>query len=178
MTGEVGNPANNPSNYSDGEEKEKGSEEKEASIAFSTAPPHGGAAFLSLLFCNVDIVEAVLYYISMKISIKATGFDLTPSITTYIEEKLGSLAKFLQKFDLTGQPELWVEIGRTTRHHAHGDVFRAEADLRLPKKILRGVEEREDIHAAIDGLKNTLRLEIEKYKTKAESHGPRVGKNS
>ncbi len=113
----------------------------------------------------------------MKISIKATGFDLTPSINVYIEEKLGSLAKFLQKFDITGQPELWVEIGRTSRHHTHGVVFRAEADLRLPKKILRGVEEREDVREAIDALKNVLRAEIEKYKTKAAPRARRAGKS-
>jgi ribosomal subunit interface protein len=103
----------------------------------------------------------------MKINIKATRLDLTPSIERYIEDKLGALAKFVKKFDETGQPELWVEIARTTRHHRHGAyVFMAEADIRLPGKILRGAEYGEDVRAAIDKLRTVLRLEIEKYKTR------------
>ena len=102
----------------------------------------------------------------MHINIKATGLDLTPSIETYIETKLGTLARLVQKLDAEGQPELHVEIARTTRHHRHGEVFRAEGNLRVPKKLLRAVEESDNVRKAIDMLKNTLRLELEKYKAK------------
>jgi ribosomal subunit interface protein len=102
----------------------------------------------------------------MKITTKTTGLELTPSLKTYIEKKLGGLAKFVKRFDETGQAELWVGVARTTRHHRHGEVFLAEADLRLPKRILRAEEEAEDVRAAIDLLQRKLHLEIEKYKTK------------
>lgn len=102
----------------------------------------------------------------MKINIKATNLDLTPSLNVYIEEKLGTLAKFIQRFDEEGVAELWLEVARTTKHHHKGNVFMAEADIRLPKKILRGVEYAGDIRASIDLLRNTLRQEIEKYKTR------------
>jgi len=102
----------------------------------------------------------------MKITIKATGLNLTPSIETYIETKLGVLARLVRKFDAEGQPELHVEIARTSRHHRHGDVYRAEGNLRIPKKLLRGSEESDDVRRAIVLLKNTLRLELEKYKEK------------
>lgn len=105
----------------------------------------------------------------MKINIKKTT-DLTPSLEIYIEEKLAPLAKFLQKFDETGEAEIWLEISRTTRHHRKGEVFLAAADLRLPHKILRAEEYAEDIRKAIDQAKDTLRLEIEKYKTKFLEH--------
>lgn len=102
----------------------------------------------------------------MKINVKTTNLELTPSLNVYIEEKLGVLSKFLKKFEEEGIAEIWLEVARTTRHHHKGEVFMAEGDLRLPGKILRAVEYASDIRTAIDMLRDTLRLEIEKYKTK------------
>ncbi len=102
----------------------------------------------------------------MKIIIKATEFELTPSLTTYIETKLSGLAKFIQALDTKGQPELRVEVGRTTRHHQHGPVFRAEGNLRLPGTVLRAEHVDNDARTAIARLRDKLHLEIEKHKTK------------
>jgi ribosomal subunit interface protein len=102
----------------------------------------------------------------MKINIKA-NLDLTASLGTYIDQKLAPLAKLVKKFDETGEAELWLELSRTTRHHKKGgEVFLAVADLRLPRKILRAEEYAEDVRKAIDRTKDTLQLEIEKYKTR------------
>jgi ribosomal subunit interface protein len=109
----------------------------------------------------------------MKINIKAST-DLTPSLRIYIEEKLMPLAKFVKRFDETGEAAIWLEVSRTTRHHRKGEVFVAAADLRLPRHILRAEEHAEDIRTAIDRAKDTLRLEIEKYKTRFMS--PRRGR--
>jgi len=102
----------------------------------------------------------------MKTHIKTTKLDLTPSLEVYVESKLGTLSKFVNKFEEEGVAELWIELARTTRHHYKGDVFLAEADLRLPGVVLRGEALESDIHAAIDKLRTILRMEIEKYKTK------------
>ncbi len=104
----------------------------------------------------------------MKINIKATGLELVPSIKTYIGDKIGSLSKFVKKFDTSGQAEAWIEIGRATRHHHKGPVYRAEADLRVPGKILRAEHYDADVRAAILGMQSKLRSEIEKYRTKAD----------
>jgi len=101
----------------------------------------------------------------MKINMKGVRLDLTPSIKVYIEEKIGGLAKYIKRFDTSGQPEVWVEITRTTRHHKKGLVYRAEANLRLPRQILRADHEDFDIHVAVDRLRDKLKMEIEKYKT-------------
>jgi putative sigma-54 modulation protein len=102
----------------------------------------------------------------MQINIKGTELELTPSLKTYIEEKLGSLAKFIKKFDEPGMAELWVEVARTTKHHHKGLVFKAEGTLPLPGKKLYAAEYNDDMRKAIDALKRTLRLEIDKYKTR------------
>ena len=105
----------------------------------------------------------------MKINTKATNLDITSSLTAYIEKKLGGIAKFIKRFDEDGVAEIWLEVGRTTRHHHKGNVFRAEADLRLPHKILRAEANSADIRTAIDLLRDKLHLEIEKYKTRTNS---------
>lgn len=91
---------------------------------------------------------------------------MTPSLTQYIEEKLGGLERFIERYDHEGLVELWVEVARTTQHHHKGDVFRAEADLRLPGKVLRAEEESSDVRTAVDAVKDKLHLEIKKYKTR------------
>lgn len=100
----------------------------------------------------------------MNIDIKATGIELTPAIREYAEEKIGSLQKFLKRWELEGEVKTWVELDRTTHHHHKGMVFRAVADLRLPGKILRAEEYNADLRAAIDRVKDTLKREIAKYK--------------
>ena len=100
----------------------------------------------------------------MKINIKATNLELTPSIIQYVNDKINSVDKFLKKFEERTEIEIFVEIARTTRHHHKGDVFRAEANMQLPGKILRADHEDWDIRVAIDKVKDKLQQEVKKYK--------------
>lgn len=100
----------------------------------------------------------------MNLKIKATNLELTPSIETYVEEKIGSLDKFLRKLETLGEFKAEVEIARTTRHHQKGKVFYAEVNLHLPKRTLRAEHEDSDIRAAVDKVKDKLKAEIAKYK--------------
>lgn len=115
----------------------------------------------------------------MKISIKATNFKLTPSIEKWVLEKLGSLEKFIEKFDETGVAECWVEVGKTTRHHRKGPFFRAEADIRVPGVILRAEACEKELKMAIVRVKDELQRQIKNYKGKIsakEKRGARIGK--
>lgn len=100
----------------------------------------------------------------MKITFKATQLDLTPSIKTYIEEKIGSLARLIMPFEREGECIAEVEIGRTTHHHHKGEIFRAEVNLHLPGKSLRAEHIAVDVRTAIDRVRNMLRFEITKYR--------------
>ena len=104
----------------------------------------------------------------MKIHLKATNIDLTEPLKVYVEEKLGGLEKFIGRWDVEGAVELWAEVGRTTRHHKKGDVFMAEADLRLPGKVLRAEDEDFDVRVAIDRVREKLERDIKKYKDKSD----------
>ena len=100
----------------------------------------------------------------MHISYKATHFDMTPSVQEYFEKKVEGVAKLLEHLDSDGSAKMEVELSRTTSHHRKGDVFRAEAHLTIPKKTFYVSEERDDMYAAIDALKDTLHTSIERYK--------------
>jgi putative sigma-54 modulation protein len=101
----------------------------------------------------------------MKIIVKATQIELSPSINQYILEKIGSLEKFLKKFN----PELVearVEVGRITRGQKQGEIYRAEVNLTLNGHLLRAEQTEESLTAAIDLVRDELANEIKSYKEK------------
>lgn len=99
----------------------------------------------------------------MRIIIKTTNLDLTAPLKEYAEEKIGSLSRFLKSFEKEGAVKAVVELGRTTKHHHKGEVFRAEINLSLGiNKVLRAEAESRDIRLAIDEVKKKLRQRISK----------------
>ncbi len=106
----------------------------------------------------------------MRIHIKATGIELTPSIKEHIETKLAPLAKYLNHWDQSDSVLLRAEVAKTTNHHHKGDIFYAEANLELPHKTIRIEETHHDLHAAIENLKDRLKAEILKLKEKETAH--------
>ncbi len=102
----------------------------------------------------------------MNIKIKTTNFSLTPAIQIYLEEKLKSIEKFLPSDESIF---FEVELGKTTRHHQKGDVFKAEINLTVPGKLIRAVAEEWDLRVAIDRVKDELQREIIGNKEKSAS---------
>ena len=100
----------------------------------------------------------------MRIILKGTNLELNQELRDYVDEKIGGLDKFLENID--GTLEARVELAKTTRHHQHGDIYRAEVNLDFSGKVLRAVEEKEDLFTAIDGIENELKREVIKFKTK------------
>jgi putative sigma-54 modulation protein len=102
----------------------------------------------------------------MKINITTKNFELTPSIREYIEEKMDYLDKFVEGWSSTGGVELDFDAGRETNHHNKGQVYYAEANLKVPGKMIRAQKRAEDLHAAVDAVKEVLAEEIKEYKEK------------
>ncbi|MFA5125161.1 MAG: ribosome-associated translation inhibitor RaiA [Patescibacteria group bacterium] len=95
----------------------------------------------------------------MNISIKGTKIELTPGIEAAVNEKIGGLSKY---FDNIIGCE--VEVGKTTEHHHKGDIFRAEVNLEVPKKVIRAEAESDDLYKSINEVKDKMKVEIMKYK--------------
>lgn len=100
----------------------------------------------------------------MEIHIYKKQIELLPEAEQYIEKKVGSLDKFLQRFEGKGEIMADVEVSRTTEHHIHGQVYYAEITMHLPNKTLRAEHYDENIEKAIDGVKNKIKAEIMKYR--------------
>jgi ribosomal subunit interface protein len=99
----------------------------------------------------------------MKINTKATSITLTPSISEYIEKKVMPLDKFFQ----VGEALMNVEVGRTTRHHKSGEIFRAEIRVSYNGQEYYSVAEAEDLYAAIDEVKDEITRELSSGKKKS-----------
>lgn len=108
----------------------------------------------------------------MKIIIRTKNLKLTEDFQKFVEEKIGSLKKFINILKTeNGEKgktlsEVFVEIEKENRHHKKGQIFRAEVQLHLPGKSLVAEERGEDLKKAIIGAKDELSREIKKYKLK------------
>ncbi len=104
----------------------------------------------------------------MKIILKGKDFEITDSVEDYLRKKIKSLEKLFKNYD-EELMKVEMEVGRTTRHHQTGDIFRAEINLSVGGKLFRAESERDDIFAAIDEVRDDLEREIKKFKTKKET---------
>lgn len=104
----------------------------------------------------------------MKIKITTTSIELTSAIKAYVEEKIRTVEKFAIPHD-EEEVLVEVEIGKTTNHHQSGDIFRAEANLRVRGKYFRASSEKSDLYAAIDDIRDDLVRELSSHKDKTRT---------
>lgn len=121
----------------------------------------------------------------MKITIKGTSLDLSDSIYEYIDKKVNGLEKLVQNIgdenSGKGQPpvECWVEVGRTTKHHKSGDVFRAEIQIKLPgSEGVRTESVKWDLHQAIDEATDEMQRRLKRYKGKGKAKRDREARKT
>ncbi len=106
----------------------------------------------------------------MNITISAKDFDLTPSIKTYVEEKIGKLAKFSTRIKRIGV-ELDVD------HSAKSGLLnRIEVWVYLPEKTLQAGLKAEQMREAIDLVYPKMERQIVSYegKRRDKKRGVRV----
>lgn len=95
------------------------------------------------------------------LQIFGSNFKLTKEVKDHIRRELKNLKKF---HDHKVAPRIKVEVGKTTRHHKKGKVYRAEINLPAFGRMLRAEEEAENIHAAINIIKEEIERQIKKFK--------------
>jgi putative sigma-54 modulation protein len=100
----------------------------------------------------------------MKINTKATNISITPSIAGYIQKKVEMLDKFFRGIS---EVLVNVEVGKTTKHHRSGDVFRAEIHITANGNEYYAEAEKDDLYAAIDEVKGEIIRELTSKRKRA-----------
>lgn len=91
--------------------------------------------------------------------------ELTFAIRNYVEKKIGGLEKFVDS-----NTQAFVEIGRTTKHHRTGNVYRAEVQMQIPGRDSARVEvNNDDLYAAIDMARAEIKEKLVQTKEKRKS---------
>lgn len=108
----------------------------------------------------------------MNIRIKATNVTLSPDISDYVNKRLEKIGKIVG-----GDPSLIadVELSRPSNHHQKGDVFRAEIHLVGEGLDAYAASEHEDLHMAINDVKDEILRDVRGHKGKRLSIIKRSG---
>ena len=102
----------------------------------------------------------------MKVNIKCSGIEHTPSLDDYVKHKIAHLDKLLKS---NHEILVQAELGRTTEHHHKGDIFRAEFNLSIGGELFRAEAQTSDLYAAIDLAQAELTREVKTWKSRRES---------
>ncbi len=101
----------------------------------------------------------------MNINIKATNIELTEAINDYVNKRLMGLEKFIKEKEIIA----YVEVGKTTKHHKSGDIFRAEFNIEISGVKFYTVSEKEDLYKAIDDAKEEMVYQIKNNKKRKQT---------
>jgi len=101
---------------------------------------------------------------NIRYTIKTTNMELTDAIDSYVENKLKAVQKLIDSNDTSAHAD--VEVGKTTKHHQHGKIFRAEINLHIAGSNIRAVAKEENLYSAIDVMKDEIMRRLRKVKTK------------
>jgi len=97
----------------------------------------------------------------MSMQIKATNFQLSADLKSYIIQKLRSLPKYFSNVQ-----QVDVEIGQTRQGQRSGKIFFCEVNVSVPRRLLRYRTQENDIYTAINEAKKGIQIKLKKYKEK------------
>lgn len=97
------------------------------------------------------------------IQIFGSNLELTEDIKEHIRRELKNLQKF---HDHQVAQSIKVEVGKITAHHKKGKVYRAEINMPAFGRMLRAEEAAENIHTAINIVKEEMERQIKEFKEK------------
>lgn len=118
----------------------------------------------------------------MKVEIKTKNLEFTPDLESFVTKKIESLRKFINilKKDEPRKTlaEVFLDAERESMHHNKGDIFLVKIRVILPGKSLMAEARSHDLLKAIVEVKDSLKLEIGKYKFKKIDKNRREAKKT
>jgi ribosomal subunit interface protein len=101
-----------------------------------------------------------------KIAVKVTNLELTPGLSTLIDQKLNPLGKLLREGSTDASCR--VEVKKHTEHQS-GKIYSFEIDLFVYGRNYRAEATEEQIERAIDEARDELKRELEHVQGKHRS---------
>jgi putative sigma-54 modulation protein len=122
----------------------------------------------------------------MEVNIRAKNIELTPHLRDYAEKKLLSSCRFittLLKKEIEDKEQVGREVGRVVLEveiekvtgEGKGRIFRTEAQMILPGRVIKAEDVAETVKASIDEVKNELQRQVKEYKEKIETSRKKGG---
>jgi putative sigma-54 modulation protein len=106
----------------------------------------------------------------VNLTVKGRNLVLTEAISTYAEEKIGRLGRYLTDGSRC-EVEIWTE-----KNPSISDNQVVEATIFTKGPVIRAREASSDIRASIDLVFDKLERQVKKYRGKLHSHqGPAMG---
>ena len=99
----------------------------------------------------------------MRVNIKTKDLDLAPESKKYVLEKMLSLKKYLGQIKALNCD---VEVGLSAGSHNKGKIYRCEANLLLPGKLLRVEKTEKELKKAVEKVRDHMQRSIKRYKEK------------
>ncbi len=106
------------------------------------------------------------------INYKYHGIEEAKSLTDSVDQKLGSLHKFVPK-DAAAVCE--VEFEKTSQH-VHGRIYRVEVNLSINNHLYRADATENSFEEAIDKVRDELDSELSRAKDKGDTLKKRAGR--
>ncbi len=125
----------------------------------------------------------------MEVIIKTKNIELTSHLRDYAERKLRSACRFipslLQK-EIEDQQQVGKEVDRVVLEveiekvtgEGKGRIFRTEAQMLLPGRVIKGEDVAETVKASVDEVKYELERQIKEYKGKIETARKKEGRKA
>ncbi len=101
-----------------------------------------------------------------KIAVKVTNLELTPGLSSLIDQKLIPLGKLIPEGATDASCR--VEVKKLTEHTS-GKIFRVEVNLFLHGKLYRSEAIEEQVEKAIDTARDELKQEMQHAQGKHKS---------
>ncbi len=116
----------------------------------------------------------------MEVIIRAKNIELTSHLKDYAKRKLHAACRFLPALleqEIKDREEvgkevdrivLEVEVEKITTKEEKGKIFRTEAQMIIPGRVIKAEDTSESVKSSVDKVKHELERQIKDYKEKAE----------
>ena len=106
----------------------------------------------------------------MQINLQGKNMELTEAIKDYVLKKETNLGRLLSKAEENGgEVVISFEVSKNTNHHKSGSIFHADCLINRRGEKFYGSADQEDLHQAIDRVKENLFREISKNKDRRQT---------